>query len=154
MATFLPLLSTIFIATSGILVAIGWYQILKGRRATHQKFMVTGAIFALLFFIIYVSRTIFIGNTAFSETAPVGIRDAYYIFLICHIIFSTTSAVFGIVTLTLAFKQKFAKHKKVGRYTATMWLITAPSGVMVYILLYIMYPGGTTKPVIDAIFGW
>jgi putative membrane protein len=153
MSTFLPLFSTILIAISGILVAIGWYQIMKGRRELHQKFMVSGAIFALLFFLIYVSRTIFIGNTAFSETAPTAIRDAYYIFLICHIVFATTSGVFGLVTLSLAYKKKFAKHRKVGRYTATMWLITSPSGVMVYLLLYVMYPGGTTKPVIDAILG-
>jgi putative membrane protein len=153
MSTILPLLSTIFIATSGILVAIGWYQILKGRRELHQKFMVSGAIFALVFFLIYVSRTIFIGNTAFSESAPVVIRDAYYVFLLCHIIFATTSGVFGIITLLLAYKKKFAKHKKIGRYTAVMWLITSPSGVMVYLLLYIMYPGGSTKPVIDAILG-
>jgi putative membrane protein len=153
MSTILPLLSTIFIATSGILVAIGWYQILKGRRELHQKFMVSGAIFALVFFLIYVSRTIFIGNTAFSESAPAAIRDAYYIFLLCHIIFATTSGVFGIITLLFAYKKKFAKHRKIGRYTAVMWLITSPSGVMVYLLLYIMYPGGTTKPVIDAILG-
>jgi putative membrane protein len=153
MSTILPLISTIFIAVSGILVAIGWFQIVKGRRELHQKFMVSGAIFALIFFVIYVSRTIFIGNTAFSESAPVAVRDAYYIFLLCHIIFATTSGVFGIVTLLLAYKKKFAKHKKIGRYTATMWLITSPSGVMVYLLLYIMYPGGTTKPVIDAILG-
>jgi putative membrane protein len=153
MSTILPLLSTIFIATSGILVAIGWYQILKGRRELHQKFMVSGAIFALVFFLIYVSRTIFIGNTAFSESAPAAIRDAYYIFLLCHIIFATTSGVFGIITLLFAYKKKFAKHRKIGRYNAVMWLITSPSGVMVYLLLYIMYPGGTTKPVIDAILG-
>jgi putative membrane protein len=153
MSTILPLLSTIFIATSGILVAIGWYQILKKRRELHQKFMVSGAIFALVFFLIYVSRTIFIGNTAFSESAPVAIRDAYYVFLLCHIIFATTSGVFGIITLLFAYKKKFAKHKKIGRYTAVMWLITSPSGVMVYLLLYIMYPGGSTKPVIDAILG-
>lgn len=153
MHTLLPLLCTIFIATSGILVAIGWYQIIKGRRELHQKFMTSGAIFALIFFLLYVTRTIFIGNTAFSESAPVAIRDAYFIFLICHIIFATTSGVFGIVTLLLAYKKKFAKHRKIGRYTATMWLITSPSGVMVYLLLYVMYPGGTTKPVIDAILG-
>ena len=153
MHTILPLISTIFIALSGILVAIGWYQIIKGRRELHQKFMVAGAIFALIFFLIYVSRTIFIGNTAFSDTAPVAIRDAYYVFLICHIIFATTAGVFGIVTLLLAYKEKFAKHKKMGRYTAIMWLITSPSGVMVYILLYVMYPGGATKPAIDAILG-
>lgn len=153
MSTILPLISTTFIAISGILVAIGWYQIMQGRRELHQKYMVAGAIFALVFFLIYVSRTLFIGNTAFSESAPVAVRDAYYIFLFCHIIFAATSGVFGIVTLLLAYKEKFAKHKKIGRYTAIMWLITSPSGVMVYFLLYVMYPGGTIKPVIDAILG-
>ncbi|QGQ98851.1 DUF420 domain-containing protein [Paenibacillus psychroresistens] len=153
MHTILPLMCTTFIAISGILVAIGWYQIIKGRRELHQKFMTAGAIFALIFFLLYVSRTIFLGNTAFSESAPVAVRDAYYIFLLCHIIFATTSGVFGIITLLLAYKKKFAKHRKIGRYTAIMWLITSPSGVMVYLLLYVFYPGGSTKPVIDAILG-
>jgi len=154
MSTLLPLLSAVFIAISGILVAFGWYHIVRGHRETHQKFMVAGAIFALIFFIIYLSRTIFIGNTTFSESGPEAMKVAYYIFLLCHIVLATVSAVFGIVTLTLAYKKNFSKHRKVGRWTATMWLITAPSGVMVYLLLYVFYPGGTTKPMIDAIFGW
>ncbi len=153
MHTILPLTCTIFIAISGILVAIGWYHIIKGQRELHQKFMVAGAVFALIFFILYVLRTIFIGNTAFSEDAPVAVRDAYYIFLLCHILFATTSGVFGIITLLLAYRKKFAKHRKIGKYTAVMWLITSPSGVMVYLLLYVFYPGGTTKPVVDAILG-
>lgn len=153
MGNLLPTISTSFIVISAILVAFGWYYIRKGQRDTHQKFMVWGAIFALAFFVVYMSRTIFVGNTAFSEEASVLIRDAYYVFLLFHITLATVSAVFGIVTLTLAYKKKFAKHRKIGRYTAVMWLITAPTGVAVYVLLYILYPGGPTKPVIDAIFG-
>ncbi len=33
-----------------------------------------------------------------------------------------------------------------------MWLVTAPTGVLVYILLYVLYPGGQTEPMINAIF--
>jgi putative membrane protein len=153
MGNVLPTISTLFIVISAIFVAFGWNAILKGRREQHQKLMMAGAVFALLFFLIYMSRTVFVGNTSFSEEAPVWIRDAYFVFLIFHILLATVSAVFGIVTLLQAFKKQWARHKKLGRWTAVMWLCTAPTGVMVYVLLYLLYPGGTTKPVWEAIFG-
>ncbi|GIP34825.1 membrane protein [Paenibacillus sp. J2TS4] len=154
MSILLPTISTTFIAISAILVAIGWYHIRQKNRLAHERFMVSGAIFALAFFIVYMSRTIFAGNTAIAESTPDLVKTFYYIFLLFHITLATVSAVFGLVTLTLAFKKNFAKHRKIGRWTAVMWLVTAPTGIFVYTLLYIIYPGGETKPVIDAIFGW
>jgi putative membrane protein len=137
---------------SAILVAIGWAQIIKGKREAHKKTMIAGAIAALLFFIIYMSRTIFVGNTAWG--GPDDLKLYYHIFLIFHIVLATVAAVFGLTTLTLAFKERFAKHRKWGRVTAVIWFFTAITGAAVYILLYILYPGGHTKPVIDAIFGF
>lgn len=147
----LPLISTICIAISAVLVGIGWYMIVKGRRETHKRFMVAGALFAALFFAIYVFKTVFIGSTMFD--GPDHLKSAYLVFLLFHITLATVSAVFGSVTLYLARKERFLKHKKLGRYTATMWLITAPTGIMVYVLLYVLYPGGETGGLIDAIFG-
>jgi putative membrane protein len=147
----LPFLSTLFIVISAILVAFGWYHIVKGNRETHQKLMLWGAVFALAFFLIYVSRTIFVGNTSFG--GPENIKLAYHLFLFFHIVLATIAAVFGINTLLHAFNQRFAKHKRIGKWTAVIWLMTAPTGVIVYVLLYVLYPGGDTKPMIDAILG-
>lgn len=147
----LPTISTSFIVISAILVAIGWYHIIKGNRQKHEKTMLWGAGFALAFFLVYASRTVFVGNTAFG--GPEDLKLAYHLFLFFHITLATTAGVFGIVTLVLAFKQNFARHRKIGRWTAVMWLLTAPTGVVVYVLLYLLYPGGETKPMIDAIFG-
>ncbi|RIM73899.1 DUF420 domain-containing protein, partial [Staphylococcus arlettae] len=64
----LPILTTIStscIIISAILIAIGWRLIWKRNIEAHKKVMLTAAVFALIFFIIYASRTIFIGNTAF-----------------------------------------------------------------------------------------
>lgn len=149
----LPLISTTFIVISAILVGIGWYHIVKGNRATHEKFMIAGAIFALAFFIVYMSRTLLVGNTAFSEAAPDWVRASYHVFLIFHIFLATVSAVFGLVTLYNAFKKNFTRHKKVGKITAILWLMTAPTGLLVFLLLYVIYPGGETKPVQDVILG-
>jgi putative membrane protein len=147
----LPTISTTFIVISAIFVAFGWAQIVKGNRETHQRLMLWGAGFALAFFIIYMSRTVFVGNTTFG--GPEELKLAYHLFLFFHITLATSAAVFGIITLLHAFNKRFAKHKKIGRWTAVIWLLTAPTGVIVYILLYVMYPGGDTRPMIDAILG-
>ncbi|MFC5531494.1 DUF420 domain-containing protein [Cohnella yongneupensis] len=146
-----PLISTSFIALSGILVAIGWRLIIQGKREAHEKVMLAAAVAASLFFIIYVSRTIFVGNTMFN--GPESLKKIYLVFLLFHIVLATVAAIFGITTLTLAFRKSFAKHRKWGRKTAVIWFATAITGVTVYVLLYLCYPGGHTKPVIDAIFG-
>ncbi|MEC0091518.1 hypothetical protein PMSD_11025 [Paenibacillus macquariensis subsp. defensor] len=147
----LPTISTSFIVISAVLVAIGWILIIKGRKEAHKKVMIAGAIAALIFFVIYSSRTIFVGNTEWG--GPDDLEIYYRVFLIFHITLATVAAVFGLTTLTLGFKAKFAKHRKWGRVTSIMWFFTAITGVAVYTLLYLLYPGGHTKPMWEAIFG-
>ena len=146
---FLPTISTFFILLSAILLAFGWRFIVKGKPKAHKKTMIAGAISALLFFIIYVSRTAFIGNTSFG--GPENIEIYYTIFLIFHIFLATTGAVFGVVTITLALKRKIRIHRKVGPVTSIIWFFTAITGVMVYLLLYIIYEGGKTTSMLKAI---
>jgi putative membrane protein len=147
---FLPTISTIFIVLSAILVAVGWWQIKQGKRETHKKTMIAAAISALLFFIIYVSRTVFIGNTPFG--GPEHLEIYYTIFLVFHIVLATTGAIFGIVTLVLGFRESYAKHRKIGPVTSIIWFFTAITGVMVYLFLYILFEPGETTNLFRAIF--
>ncbi|GAK40364.1 DUF420 domain-containing protein [Paenibacillus urinalis] len=147
----LPTLSTAFIVISAVLVGIGWYLIVKGKREAHKKMMIAGAWAAILFFIIYSSRTFIVGNTSWG--GPDDLKLFYHVFLIFHIILATVAAVFGITTLVWGFKEKYAKHRKLGRVTSMVWFFTAITGVVVYTLLYVMYPGGHTKPVWEVIIG-
>ncbi|WP_400162545.1 DUF420 domain-containing protein [Brevibacillus sp. TJ4] len=152
MAILLPTISSTFIAISGILVAFGWYAIAKRKIERHTKLMNWAAIFATLFFITYVSRTAFVGNTMFG--GPDDIRIIYQIFLIFHIILATVGGVMGLITLRYAYKKRFDKHRKIGPWSSVIWLCTAVTGVTVYLLLYVIYPGGHTTGVLDVIFGW
>ncbi|WP_053219793.1 DUF420 domain-containing protein [Virgibacillus senegalensis] len=147
----LPTISTFFIVLSAVLIAIGWYLIAKNRFSAHKRTMIAAAVSALLFFIIYMSRTIFVGNTSFG--GPDDIKLYYTLFLIFHIILATVGAVFGLVTLTLAFKRRIKKHRKIGPVTSIIWFFTAITGVAVYLLLYILYDGGETTSMIKAILG-
>ncbi|MFJ7825077.1 putative membrane protein [Psychrobacillus sp. OK028] len=147
----LPTISTFFIVLSAVLVAIGWALIKQKKIEAHKKMMTAAAISALIFFIIYASRTIFIGNTAFG--GPDDIKIYYTIFLIFHITLATTGAVFGLVTLYLGYKNNIQKHRKIGPITSVIWFFVAITGVAVYLLLYVLYTGGETTSVIKAIIG-
>ena len=147
----LPTISTSCIVISAILVAIGWIFIWKRQIHKHKNIMLWAAIFALTFFIIYACRTIFIGNTAFG--GPDSIKVYYTIFLVFHIVLATVGGVLGSIQIILAFKDKFNIHRKVGPVASIVWFFTAITGVAVYILLYVLYPGGETTSLLKATLG-
>lgn len=148
---FLPTICTIFIVLSAIFVAIGWVLIVKDKKKAHKIVMLLAALFALTFFILYVSRTLFMGNAEFG--GPDHVKIYYFVFLIFHIVLATVAAIFGLITLTLAFKRKIDKHRKLGPITSIIWFFSASTGVVVYLLLYVIYDSGHTTSLFRAIFG-
>ncbi|MGM0919855.1 MAG: DUF420 domain-containing protein [Bacillota bacterium] len=148
----LPTISTAFIVLSAVSVAVGWYLIKQRKIEAHQKAMLTAAVFAVIFFVVYASRTVFVGNTAFG--GPDHIKVYYTVFLIFHITLATVGAVFGIITLISGYKNNLSKHRKLGPVTSLIWFFTAITGVAVYYLLYIQYKGGETTSVFKAILGF
>lgn len=148
----LPTISTIFIVLSAILVAIGWYLIAKRKVEAHKKVMYLAGLAATIFFIIYASRTIFVGNTAFG--GPEDIKIYYTIFLIFHITLATIGAGFGLTSLWTGYKNKMALHRKIGPVSSIIWFFTGITGVAVYLLLYVIYEGGETTSVFKAILGF
>ncbi|KDN58910.1 MULTISPECIES: DUF420 domain-containing protein [Exiguobacterium] len=150
---YLALISVSFIVLSAILVAIGWVIIARDRRdiEKHKKVMTAAAVAATTFFILYVSRTIFVGNTAFG--GPDSIKPYYLAFMIFHILLATTGGVLGLITLYLGYKNKVAKHRKIAPKASVVWFFTAITGVTVYVLLYVAFEPGETTNVFRAIIG-
>lgn len=148
---FLPTISTFFIVLSAILVAIGWNLIIKGKIEQHKKMMLSAAGAAVLFLVLYISRSVLIGNTAFG--GPDNLKIYYTIFLVFHIILAITGAVMGVIMIRSGLKDQLEKHRKLGSTASIVWFFTAITGVAVYLLLYVFYTGGETTSVFKAIFG-
>lgn len=135
----LATISTLCILISAVLIVIGWYTIkIKKNRSRHRKIMISTSAFALAFFIIYMARTSVFGDVMYS--GPDNYRVPYDIFLTIHIILSTLGGILGLVSLYLGLRGRFNLHKKISPYTVVIWLITAFTGVAVYLMLFIIWP--------------
>jgi uncharacterized membrane protein YozB (DUF420 family) len=135
-----PPLNASLNAASGILIVIGFLLIRRRQIALHRACMIAAVTCSSLFLISYVTYHIGYGAgvTRFSGTG--GIRTIYLVILISHTILAVTVVPFVIVTLTRALRGQFLRHRSIARYTFPMWLYVSVTGVIVYFMLYHLYP--------------
>ncbi len=147
----LPTISTLCVDISAILMIIGIRQIKRKEVDKHRRTMTLSALFALGFFVIYEYRTIFIGNYAFG--GPDSLKTFYLVFLTVHIIAATLGAGLGVVSLVSGYRNKLGLHRKIGKYTLAVWLLAAVTGLVVYFLLFVIYPNGNETSLLNSILG-
>jgi uncharacterized membrane protein YozB (DUF420 family) len=42
----------------------------------------------------------------------------------------------------LAWRGRFEAHRRLGRITLPIWLYVSVTGVVIYLMLYVFFPGG------------
>lgn len=146
---FLPDLNEAFMLSSAASVALGWYYIRRQQRERHRRSMLTGATLGALFFVSYAVKTLTVGDTSFG--GPARWLPWYLGFLQVHVVLSTVAGILGVITLRYALRANFQRHRRVGPWTASLWFVAAGTGLMVFLLLYIIFPPGTTGSVTRAI---
>ena len=138
--SFLPTLNAILNATSGILIVVGYRFIRRGHIAAHRACMIGAVTSSTLFLISYLVYHVGFkaGVTRFTGTGWV--RPLYFTILVSHTILAVTIVPFIIVTLTRALRGQFLRHRAVARWTFPMWLYVSITGVVVYLMLYHIFP--------------
>ncbi len=148
---YLAYLNEGFMLLSALAVALGWRAIRQGRRDVHRRYMLSGSVLAILFFVTYVLKSFLIGDTSFG--GPKSWALPYLVFLQVHTILATVAAILGIMTLRLALTARFGRHRRIAPWTATSWFIAAGMGLGVFLMLYIVFPPGATTNMLRAITG-
>ena len=138
--SFLPTFNAILNATSGILIVVGFVFIKKRNIKAHRACMIGAVTCSSLFLISYVVYHVGFGAgvTRFAGTGAV--RTLYHTILISHTILAITVVPFVIVTLRRALRGEFLRHRAVARWTFPIWLYVSVTGVIVYLMLYHIYP--------------
>ena len=130
----LPAVNAALIVISGIFLIIG-YVCIRSRRVTwHRRSMLTASVFAALFLIVYVSRYLLLGSKIYPGE---GVSRAVYLtILVSHIAIAIAVAPLAFVTLRRALAGRFKLHRQIARVTLPMWIYTAVTGWVVYLMLY------------------
>ena len=140
-----PHLNATLNALSGIFLLCGFYFIMKRRVAQHRICMLAASSVSALFLICYLTyhglRTYYFGIGPTKFTGEGIIRPIYFTILTSHTILAAVVTPFVLVTLWRALKGRFDAHRKIARLVFPVWLYVSTTGVVVYFLLYQIYPG-------------
>jgi uncharacterized membrane protein YozB (DUF420 family) len=129
---------------SGVFLVSGFVNILRKRKDVHRICMLTASVVSMLFLVSYIShhslRSYYfgLGPTRFSGEGL--IRPIYFTVLSTHTILAALITPFVIMTLWRALKGRFESHKRLARLVFPIWLYVSITGVVVYLLLYQLYP--------------
>lgn len=149
MAATWALVNEIFMIASSLCAAIGIVYIRKRATARHRFWMLTAASLGLCFFVSYVLGSLIVGDTAFG--GPPDLAVAYQIFLLIHILLAIVAGVLGVVTIRAALQGRLAFHRRIAPWTATLWFIAAATGLLVYLLLFVIFAPGPTVNLFHAL---
>jgi len=67
-------------------------------------------------------------------------RPVYFAILISHTILAASVPPLAGITLYLGWKRRDERHRRLARWTYPIWLYVSITGVVVYLMLYHLYP--------------
>lgn len=142
----LPALNACLNGVAATLLVAGWVCIKQGRREAHQKCMVAALVMSVLFLISYVTyhtlRQHHTGSAHTRFTDPAWFRPIYLTILVTHLVGAIVIVPLVLLTLFRAIRGRFEQHRRIARWTWPIWIYVSVTGVLIYALLYHVFPQG------------
>jgi putative membrane protein len=130
----LPAVNAALNSLSAIFLVGGYYFIRSRNIGAHKACMLSAFATSVLFLISYLVYHYQVGSVPFKGQG--GIRVVYFTILVSHTILAVTVVPLALITLSRAFKERFAAHRRIARWTFPIWLYVSITGVIVYAMLY------------------
>ncbi len=139
----LPALNATLNGLAAVLLAAGYVFIRRKNQVAHRNCMIGALSMSVLFLVGYLTYHFTVhGVTRFRE--PAWFRPIYLTILLTHTILAGLIVPMILITLNRALRQRFDRHKAIARWTWPAWMYVSVTGVLIYLLLYQIFP--QTKP--------
>lgn len=136
---YFPALDATLNAASAVLLVAG-FLFIRGRRiGAHRLCMLSAFGTSTLFLFCYLWYHAHHGVTHFRALGAV--RPLYFALLGSHTVLAVVIVPLVLVTLARALRRNFGRHRQIARWTLPLWLYVSLTGVVVYWMLYHLYPG-------------
>jgi uncharacterized membrane protein YozB (DUF420 family) len=134
----LPLLNAILNGSSALCLIAGFYFIRVHEIRKHRACMIAALACSTLFLTSYLVYHAQVGSIPFTGVGAV--RVLYFAILGTHTLLAATVPPLAIITLRRALRARFDKHRKIARWALPVWLYVSVTGVVIYLMLYRIYP--------------
>jgi uncharacterized membrane protein YozB (DUF420 family) len=136
--SYLPHLNACLNGTSAVLLFAGFSFIRSGKVAAHRACQTSALVVSVLFLASYLTYHYYHGATRFPGTGLA--RPIYFTILTTHTVLAIVIVPLIAVTFFRALKLDFVRHRKIARITLPLWMYVSITGVIVYLMLYQIYP--------------
>ena len=134
----LPVVNATLNATSAILLLFAYRAIRRLDVERHRRLMLAAASVSAAFLACYVYYHAHVGSVRFTGQGPV--RALYFSILISHTILAAVIVPLVLRTLYLGLRRRDDRHRRIARWTFPIWLYVSVTGVVIYVMLYRLYP--------------
>jgi putative membrane protein len=141
--TDLPALNACLNATSALFLLLAYRAIRRLEIDRHRRLMIAAAITSAVFLVSYLTYHARVGSVRFTGQGTV--RTVYFTILISHTILAVAVLPLVLRTLYLGLRRRDDKHRRLARWTFPIWLYVSVTGVIVYVMLYRLYPPGPVR---------
>lgn len=135
----LATLNAVLNSLAAVLLIVGWTMIVRGNIRAHRAAMVAAFAVSTVFLVSYLTYHALEGSRPFLGTGVV--RPLYYTILLTHVVLAAVVPVLALRMFFLAWKGRWKAHRRLGRITLPVWLYVSVTGVVIYLMLYHLYPG-------------
>lgn len=147
-------------ALAGVLLVLGYVLIKQRKEVAHKRVMLTAFAVSSAFLVCYLYYHYQVQHVKFTAEGPV--RYAYYGILLSHVLLALAVPPLALMTIYYGHKalacnspqsdescspeERAArsdyrvKHRELARITFPVWLYVSVTGVVVYVMLYHLWP--------------
>jgi protein SCO1/2/putative membrane protein len=136
-----PSFNAILNGTSAILLTLGYGAVRRRAITLHKACMISALAVSLLFLASYLYFHIVIRHGEPTRFTGSGwVRPTYFAVLLSHTVLAAIVLPLAFFTAYLGLRDRLRPHVRIARWTFPMWLYVSVTGVLVYWMLYHLYP--------------
>ena len=138
--SFLPGFNASLNGTCAVLLVLGFLAIRQRWERLHKACMLSALAVSILFLSSYLFYHGVLGGRPTSFQAEGWVRPVYFTILMTHTILAAVVAPLALFTAYQGLRDRRPRHVRIARWTLPLWLYVSITGVVVYWMLYHLYP--------------
>lgn len=135
----MPWISALFNACSACSLLTAFVCIKTNRKKAHIIWIHITLVFSAAFLVNYILYHLSVGHVIFKHSF---LRPYYLLLLISHLSASFISLPLIFLTYALGATKRLRQHKKIAKYTFSLWMYVSVTGVIIVLFLKLLnHPG-------------